>query len=108
MDNNRLKIIVFSTLFIGLSVLTFFVFQPFLGILVLATVLSVLFHPLYAKLVQVFHGGKSFFAGLLAIIALVFLIIPILFFGLQILHQAQNFFSLTQIGQGQYVQAMQQ
>lgn len=107
MESKRLEIIVFSTLFIGLSVLTFFVFQPFLGILVLAMVLSVLFHPLYDKLVQVFHGGKSFFAGLLTIIALIFLIIPILFFGLQILHQAQNFFSLTQTGQGQYVQALQ-
>lgn len=98
----------FSALFVGLSVLIFFVFQPFLRILVLAGVLSVLFHPLYEKLVKIFHGGKSFVAGLLVIIALVFLIIPIIFFGLQIFGQAQDFFSLSHVGQSQYIHAIQQ
>lgn len=108
METKRLELIIFSGLFIGLSILTFFVFQPFLRILVLAGVLSVLFQPLYEKMVKIFHGGKSFVACLLVIIALVFIIIPILFFGLQIFGQAQNFFSLTQIGQGQYMQVLQQ
>ena len=108
MESKKLELIIFSVLFVGLSILTFFVFQPFLRILVLAAVLSVLFQPLYEKLVKVFHGGRSFVAGLLVIIALVFLIIPILFFGLQIFGQAQNFFSLTQIGQSQYIQIIQQ
>jgi len=108
METKRIEIIVFSALFIGLSILTFFVFQPFLPILILAIVLSVLFHPLNKKLVQLFHGGKSFVACLLVIIALIFLIIPILFLGLQIFEQAQNFFYLTQAGQGQYIQIIQQ
>jgi len=108
MESKRLELIVFSTLFVGLSILTFFVFQPFLRILVLAMVLSVLFYPLYEKLVKVFHGGKSFWACLLVMIALIFLIIPILFLGLQIFGQAQNFFSLTQIGQWQFMQTIQQ
>lgn len=108
MESKRLELVVFSALFVGLSILTFFVFQPFLSILVLALVLSVLFHPLYQKLVKVFHGGKSFVACLLVIVAFIFLIIPILFFGLQIFGQAQNFFSLTEAGQGQYMQSIQQ
>ena len=108
MESKRLELIIFSTIFIGLSVLTFFVFQPFLYIIVLGIVLSVLFHPLYIKLVGFFHGGKSLISCFLVIIALFFLIIPILLFGLQILGQTQNFFSLTQVGQGQYIQVIQQ
>jgi predicted PurR-regulated permease PerM len=108
MERKKLELITFSGLFGGLFILTFFVFKPFLSILVLAMVLSVLFHPLYKKLIKVFHGGRSFVACLLVIIALIFLIIPILFFGLQIFGQAQNFFSLTQVGQGKYMQVIQQ
>ncbi len=108
MENKRLEIILFSALFIILSTLTFFVFRPFLYIIILAAVLSVLFHPLYESLIDFFHGGRNVVAIFLVIVALVFLIIPIFFFGLQILGQAQNFLSLNQAGQGQYIQALQQ
>jgi predicted PurR-regulated permease PerM len=108
MENKRLELIVLCTTFVGLSILTFFVFQPFLNILVLGIVLSVLFHPLYVKLLRTFHENKSFVAGLLVIVGLVFIIIPILFFGLQILGQARTFFSLTQVSQGEYIQTIEQ
>ncbi len=108
MESKRLELIIFSALFVILSVLTFFVFEPFLRILVLAIVLSVSFHPLYEWLVKFFHGGKSVISGFIVAISLVFLIIPLLFFGLQIYGQAQNFFSLSQIDQGQYIQIIQQ
>ena len=107
MESKRLELIVFSVLFVGLSVLTFFVFRPFLHVLVLAAVLSVLFHPLYTKLIGPFRGGRSVSTCLVVVIALVFLIIPVSFFGLQIFAQAQNFFSLSQAGQGAYMQAIQ-
>lgn len=108
MESRRLELVVFSALFVGLSVLMFFVFRPFLYILALGAVLSVLFHPLYEKLVRIFHGGKGFFAFLLVVVALVFLIIPVLFFGLQIFRQAESFFSLTRSDQGQYMQGIEQ
>lgn len=108
MESKKLELVVFSALFIGLSVMTFFVFQPFLNILVLSAVLSVLFQPLFKKLVKVCHGKESLIAGFLLVIALVFLIIPILFFGVQIFGQAQSFFSLSQAGQGQYIHTIEQ
>ena len=108
MENKRFELIVFSALFIGLLLLTFFVFQPFLSIIILATVLAVLFHPLNVKMVKLFHGGKSLVACLLVAVAFIFLVIPILFFSFQILGQAQSFFSLTQASQGQYMQVLQQ
>jgi predicted PurR-regulated permease PerM len=108
MKNKKLELVIFSALFIVLSVLTYFVFKPFLSIIVLAGVLSILFHPLNERLVLIFHGRKNLVACLLVIVAFIFLIIPVMFFGLQIFTQAQSFFSLTQIGQGQYMQDIQQ
>lgn len=108
MESKKLELAILSVLFAVLSVLIFFVFKPFLSIIVLGAVLAVLFHPLYKKLVEIFHGGKSFASGILVLVALIFLIAPILFFGLQIFGQAQNFLSLTQISQLQYIQALQQ
>ena len=111
METKKLELVIFSALFVVLSVLTFFVFQPFLRVLVLGIVLAVLFHPLYEKIVKDYHSDKKFVQSLVAflmvVIALFFLIIPILFFGLQIFGQAQNFFSLTQVGQEQYIQTIQ-
>ena len=108
MEQKRLELILFSALFVVLSVLLFFVFRPFLSILVLAAVLSILFHPLNERLTKFFHGKKSLTACLLVIVAFVFLIIPVIFFGIQIFAQAQSFFSLTQVDQGQYIQSIQQ
>jgi predicted PurR-regulated permease PerM len=106
METKRLELVAFSTFFVILSVLIFFVFQPFIRILVLSAVLAVLFHPLYVKLLKVFKN-RNFVSGLLVIVALVFLIIPLMFLGLQILSQVHNFFALTQSGQGQIIISLQ-
>jgi len=108
MESKKLEIVIFSTLFIGISTLIFFVFRPFIYIIVLAAVLSVIFYPLYVKFIKISFGNKNIAASLMLILALVFLIVPILFFGLQISGQAQNFFSLGQIDQSQYMQIVQQ
>jgi len=108
MENKRLELVIFSTLVIVLSILVFFVFRPFLSIIVLAAVLSILLHPLNEKLVGFFHGEKSVVACLLVIVAFFFLIVPVMFFGFQLFAQAQSFFSLTQADQGQYMQGIQQ
>ncbi len=108
MENKKLELVLFSALIVILTVLMFFVFRPFISIIVLAAVLSVLFHPLNERLVKAFKGRRSLVACLLVIVAFVFLIIPIMFFGLQIFGQAQSFFSLTQVDQGQYIQSFEQ
>jgi len=108
MENKKLELVMFSALFIALSILVFFVFRPFLHILALAAILSVLFHPLYERLIKAFHGSRSLVACILVIVALVFLIIPVMFLGLQVFMQAQSFFSLTHADQGHYVQVVEE
>jgi predicted PurR-regulated permease PerM len=106
MEAKKIEVVSSLIIFAGVLILTFLVFQPFIRILVLASVLAVLFFPLQEKLVQTFGGGKSLWSLLIVILTLVFLIIPIMFFGLQILRQAQDFFSLSQNGQLQFVQSI--
>jgi len=108
MESKKIELAGFLALFIGLLVLTFLVFKPFILIIVLAAVLSVLFQPLYKMFVRFFYGNKSFAASIMVIIALIFLILPIIFLGLQISGQAQNLFSFMKIDQGQYILDIQQ
>jgi predicted PurR-regulated permease PerM len=108
MEAKKLEMISFLVAAFVVLVFTFFVFQPFFNAIVLSIILAVLFDPLYKKLIAIFGGGKNILAFLLVLLALVFLIIPIMFFGMQILRQAQNFFLLTQGGQFEYAQNIKQ
>ncbi|MCX6753037.1 MAG: AI-2E family transporter [Candidatus Nomurabacteria bacterium] len=107
MEKKRLEIISFLVFCTGILTLTFFVFRPFFSILVLAAILALLFRPLYKRLTLRYKKGESFFAFIIVLIALVFIIIPILFFGFQILGQLQIFFTLIQNGQGEHMQQIQ-
>ena len=91
----------------GILVLAFFVFRPFFNVLALAIILAMIFKPLYLKMLHLYKGGANLFAFILVLIALVFLIIPIIFFGLQIFWQIQIFFTILQTDQGQFIQNIQ-
>jgi predicted PurR-regulated permease PerM len=108
MEAKKIEIVSSVFIFALVLLLTFFVFQPFFHIMVLAAVLAVLMQPLYKKLMHLFGHGKSFWAFVIVLLTLVFLILPILFFGLQILRQTQDFFALTQGDKLQYVQHISQ
>jgi predicted PurR-regulated permease PerM len=107
MEKKKLEIVSFIVLCAGILVMAFFVFRPFFSILVLAAVLAMLFRPLYKKMLLYYKGGKNLFAFIIVLLGLIFLIIPILFFGSQIFQQIQIFFALIQNGQEQYLQAIQ-
>jgi len=107
MEKKRLEIVSFFIFCAGMLILAFFVFQPFFNILVLSTILALLFMPLYNRVLSLFKGGKSFFALLIVFFAFIFLIVPVLFFGLQILGQIQNLFTPIQNGEVQYVHSVQ-
>jgi predicted PurR-regulated permease PerM len=107
MENKKLELVIFSAMFVALTVLLLFVFRPFMHILVVAAVLAVLFHPVYKKMVKKFPKGRSTVSAVLVIVALIFIIIPLLFIGFQIFNQAQGFFALTDVSQGQYIQDIQ-
>lgn len=106
MDTNKLHNISLLTLFVGVSVLLFFVYQPFLMLLALAAVFAVLLHAPYEKLTRTFGGGKSISALLIVALMLVFFIAPLFFLGIQIFQEAQSLFLGMQMNEAHYVQVL--
>jgi predicted PurR-regulated permease PerM len=94
-------------LFIGISILLFFVFAPFFAVLSLAAVSAVLLNWPYEKLTRLFGGWKSMAAALTVILLLVFIIVPLFFLGVQIFHEAQNLYAATNGNGPHYVQVIQ-
>ena len=107
MEKTRLEITFFAVLCILVLVLSYFVFKPFLSILTLAAVLSIIFRPTHKKLVHTYSKGKNLISFGFVLVALIFLILPILFFGVKILEQAQVLLNLLQNGHGEYMQSIQ-
>ena len=107
MERKKLEIISFLILCTGIFLLAFFVFKPFFTILALSTVLVFLFRPLHKKLIHFYGGGNTFFAFLIVLVSLLFLILPLIFFGIKILAQVQSFFTLVQAGQIPDIQNLQ-
>ena len=106
MDKGRFESVAFFALFVGVSLLLFFVFAPFIQILALAAVFAALLHPLYVKLERELKGWKSLSAFMVVGLTLIFFIVPLFFLGSQILHEAQGFFVAAQDG-GNYMQTIQ-
>jgi len=75
-----IQAITFLALLAGTLVLTYFIFRPYLAILVLSAILAVFFRPLYHKLVKVFGGRKSLVALVVSILILIIILIPLSIF----------------------------
>ena len=84
MQNDKLENASFLVLFIGISILLFFVFAPFFAVMALAAVSAVLLHPAYEKLAKLFKGEKNIAAAVTVGLLLVFIIVPLFFLGIQI------------------------
>ncbi|MEK7212024.1 MAG: AI-2E family transporter [Patescibacteria group bacterium] len=79
-NNNQQKYIqsfAFLAILAGTLVLAYFIFQPYLAIIILAGVLVIFFQPLYKKFLKFFNGRGSLAAFVVAVIALLALAIPL-------------------------------
>ena len=107
MQNSKLENSSFLVLFVGVSILLFFIFVPFFAVLSLAMVLAVLLHWPYEKLVRFFRGWKSVAAALTVCLMLVFVIAPLFFLGVEIFHEVQNLHATIHGNGLQYIYSVQ-
>lgn len=93
MENKRISFSFFIALFVGIGVLTFFVFRPFLPVLALAAIFAVILRPLYIRFLAIFRGRET--PAALSVICLVLLgiILPTIFLGTRIFTEARTLFS---------------
>ncbi|MHB8710583.1 MAG: AI-2E family transporter [Minisyncoccota bacterium] len=107
MDTHKLENLPLLVFFIGVSILLFFVFSPFLMVLSLAAVFAVLLHQPYEKLMHLFRGWRSVAALSTVVLTLIFFIVPIFFLGVQIFQEAQSLYAGTHGNEMQYVRFIQ-
>lgn len=103
MDKKKLEMVWFVVFSGAVLLLAFFVFRPFFTILVLAAILAMLLRPMYERTLH-YCKSQNLSALLMVLVGLVFLIIPILFFGMQIFKQIEVLLNLIQNTQGDEMQ----
>lgn len=89
MKTHALEIGFFITLIVGVLLLTFFIFQPYLGALFLAIVFAILFDPVYEFLLRNFKLNKTISSLVTVLIMVLTILIPLIFFGALIFQEAR-------------------
>ncbi len=90
MTSRTIQLTFFFAVFGMIAVLVFFIFKPFLNILVMSATFAVVFYPLYTKLLSRVagkkHEGLAAFLTILIVMLIVF--IPLTLLGTQVVHEA--------------------
>lgn len=82
------------------SVLVFFIFRPFLVILVLAGIFAMLLQPLYQMVLRGMSGSPGLAAFATMLISVVCILVPLLFISVQIADDAQHLYTSISDGSG--------
>ena len=84
MDHNgkQAQSIVFLALMAGTVVLAYFIFQPYLVVVILSAVSAILFRPMYRKILKIFGGHESLAAFAVALVAILAITVPLALFAI--------------------------
>ncbi len=97
MNKQKSETYFLLTLLLGMIVITFFVFKPFVYALVLAIVFATVFAPWHRKILVITRDRVGLAALLTTATVLVVIIIPVIFFTTQIFHEGTKLYAtLTQ------------
>ncbi|MFY9463099.1 MAG: AI-2E family transporter [Candidatus Sungiibacteriota bacterium] len=99
MTHQKSELYFLLTLLIGIFVLVFFIFKPFLYPLILSIVFATVFGPLHKKILAITRERAGLAALLATISVLIVVVVPLAFLGIQIFQEATALASfLTQNG----------
>lgn len=98
MSYKRIQMYFFLGLLLGAALLTALLFYPYLGSLVLGVTFAIVFRPLHRKIFRAF-GGRAVLAALLStVILVVIVLVPLIFFGVELFNEASGLLSLIANG----------
>lgn len=100
MSRKAVQISFFAVFTAGLSVLLFFVFKPYLGVIFVSGILAVVFYPVYKKFVAKFKERKNLAALATTLLILIFIIVPVVVMSALLLKEAINLYNLVALGGG--------
>ena len=95
-DSKKLQIAFFFLLFVSVTILSYFVFRPFLQVIFLSAIFAVLLHPFYKKILPFFRGYKTPAALIVIFFVLIFVGLPIYFLIDQVSGEASNLYVSVQ------------
>lgn len=93
MPTNRPEEFFFLGLLIASALLLLFLFLPYLDVLVLALTFSIIFRPVFKKLLKVMNGHGGIAASIVVCFVAVVVIVPVSYFAFQIFWEAQGLYS---------------
>lgn len=82
------------------ATLTFFIFRPFLIVLIVATIFAVIFQPLYRVTLRGMDGSPGLAAFVTMLLAVVCILVPLTFVTMQITDDAKQVYSSLSDGSG--------
>jgi len=92
MDKSNRSHYFLLTALITSIIVVYFIAKPFWGPLILASVCSFLFHPIYKKFLAIFRKRESLAALVTTILVIFFIVVPIFFFGAQIFRESSQLY----------------
>lgn len=105
MDKNSLQRYFFIGLLFLVSILVFYIFLPFLGVLLLSAIFAVVLSPLQQKLSKYLGGRSGLAAAILVFIFLVVILTPTIFLTLKLLNETKDlYFHLTDGGDVNFIE----
>ncbi len=93
MKNQKSEMYFLVILLLGVFILTYFIYKPFLYALILAIVFATIFEPIHKKILVMTKEKKGLSAVLATALILIIVIVPISFLSVQILHETTQFYS---------------
>lgn len=101
MPKKTIQLVFFAVLTAAVSVLLFFVFKPYLGVLFLASIFAVVFYPVYKKLAKEFGDRENLAALATTLLILFFIIIPLAGLSVLLLKEAADLYNSLAFGGAQ-------
>ena len=100
MKHHKSELYFLLALLIGVMILSFFIFKPFIFVALLAIFIATVFSPLYQKVLILTRGNRGVGALLTILLVVVIIIIPITFLVTQILKEATQLYQYLLSNEG--------
>lgn len=92
-SDHRIQLTFLSVLLVGVSLLVFGIFQPYLGPMFLALVIYIVWKPIHVALFNFLGRRKSFSAAISLLLVIVTIFLPFVLFGVLLSEDARNLYN---------------
>lgn len=103
-NHQRVQLAFFIVLLALAAVMTYFVYKPFLNVIILALVLAILLNPIYKWILKLFGGRAKIATSVVIILSIIFILTPLTLLSIQIFNQSRDVYVQIQNGNVDYLQ----